>query len=54
MKNINYKKGKNSEQNANFIMENGMLIGVTWFKKRMNFIIFIFKNLFLNYKLILL
>ena len=46
MKNINYKKGKNSEKNANFIMENGMLIGCHHGlkKKELDFIIYIFQK----------
>ncbi len=46
MKNINYKKIKNSEKNANFVMENGMLIGCHHGlqKKELDFIIDTFKK----------
>ena len=46
MKNINFKKIRNSEQNANYIMENGMLIGCHHGlkKKELDFIILTFKK----------
>ena len=50
MKNIPYKKIKNADNNSNFIMENGMLIGCHHglVKKDLDYIIYIFKNFISN------